>query len=168
MPEMRHSDGPAAGCLVAMNDLVPELKNITDSFDDEGLEYAVCGGLSMAIHGFPRATLDIDILIRPESLEKAFAIAKELGFDIHGLDISFKERAVEIRRVSKIIGEYVLSLDLLLVTPQVEDVWETRQNVDFQGSVLSVVSRSGLLKLKNLAGRPQDLADIHRIENEED
>ena len=108
---MRHSDGPAAGCLVAMNDLVPELKNITDSFDDEGVEYAVCGGLSMAIHGFPRATLDIDILIRPESLKKVFAIAKELGFDIHGLDISFKEPAVEIRRVSKIIGEDVLSLD---------------------------------------------------------
>src|SRR5688572_15991420 len=108
---MRHSDGPAAGCLVAMNDLVPELKNITDSFDDEGVEYAVCGGLSMAIHGFPRATLDIDILIRPESLKKVFAIAKQLGFDIHGLDISFNEPAVEIRRVSKIIGEDVLSLD---------------------------------------------------------
>ena len=122
----------------------------------------------MAIHGFPRATLDIDILIRPESLEKVLAIAKELGFDIRGLDISFTDPAVEIRRVSKIIGEDVLSLDLLLVTPQVEDVWETRQNVDFQGSVLSVVSRTGLLKLKTLAGRPQDLADIHRIENEED
>jgi len=122
----------------------------------------------MAIHGFPRATLDIDILIRPESLEKVLAIAKELGFDIRGLDISFKDPAVEIRRVSKIIDDDVLSLDLLLVTPQVEDVWETRQNVDFQGSVLSVVSRTGLLKLKTLAGRPQDLADIHRIENEED
>jgi len=133
-----------------------------------GVEYWVCGGLSVAIHGFPRATLDIHILIRPESLEKAFEIVKHLGFDIHGLDISFKERAVKIGRVSKIIGEDVLSLDLLLVTPQIEDVWETRQNVAFQGDVLSVVSRSGLLKLKNLAGRPQDLADIHRIENEED
>ena len=165
---MRCRDGSAAGCFIAMNDLVPELKNIADALDEHGVEYAVCGGLSMAIHGFPRATLDIDILIRPESLEKAFAIAKGLGFDIQGLGISFKERAVEIRRVSKIIGEDVLSLDLLLVTPQVEDVWETRQNVAFQGSVLSVVSRSGLIKLKNLAGRPQDLADVHRIENEED
>ena len=67
-----------------MNDFVLELKNITDSLDEHGVEYAVCGGLSMAIHGFPRATLDIDILIRPESLEQAFSIAKELGFDIHG------------------------------------------------------------------------------------
>jgi predicted amino acid-binding ACT domain protein len=84
---------------------------------------------------------DIDLLIRPESLDKVYEIGKELGFDIRGLDISFKERVVEIRRVSKIIGEDVLSLDLLLVTPQVEDVWETRQDVEFQGKTLSVVSR---------------------------
>ena len=122
----------------------------------------------MAIHGFARATLDIDILIQPESLEKAYLISAENGFDIRGLDISFKERAVEIRRVSKIDdnGE-VLSLDLLLVTPQVQDVWETRENVDFLGNKLSVVSREGLIKMKTLAGRPQDLADIARLENEE-
>ena len=136
--------------------------------DEHGVEYAVCGGLSMAIHGFPRATMDIDILIRPESLEEAYQIASDLGFEIRGLDISFKERAVEIRRISKIIGEDVLSLDLLLVTPQVEEVWDSRQTVEFQGRVLSVVSRDGLIKMKTLAGRPQDLADIHRIENEED
>ncbi len=151
-----------------MNNLVPELNNITSSLDEHGIEYAVCGGLSMAIHGFPRATMNIDILIRAESLEEAYEIAKELGFDIRGLDVSFKERAVEIRRISKIIGEDVLSLDLLLVTPEVEDVWDARQTVEFQGRALNVVSRDGLIKMKQLAGRPQDLADIHRIENEED
>ncbi len=61
----------------------------------------------------------------------------------------------------------MLSLDLLLVTPQVEDVWETREKIDFLGSQLSVVSLSGLIKMKRLAGRPQDLADIERLENEE-
>ena len=92
----------------------------------------------------------------------------EKGFDIRGLDISFKERAVEIRRVSKIDdnGE-VLSLDLLLVTPQAQDVWVTRETIDFLGNKLSVVSLKGLIKMKTLAGRPQDLADIARLENEE-
>ncbi len=150
-----------------MNDLVPELKNIISLMDEHQIEYAICGGLSMAILGFPRATMDIDILIRPESLELSYEIGKQLGFDIRGLDVSFKERADEIRRISKIIDEDILPLDLLLVTPQVEDVWESRQSVEFQGRVLTVVSRDGLIKMKNLAGRPQDLADIHRMENEE-
>ena len=151
-----------------MATLLEELSQLVFAFEENGIEYAVCGGLALAIHGFARATLDIDVLIREESLESAFEIAKENSFDIHGLDISFKERAVEIRRVSKIDanGE-VLSLDFLLVTQQVEDVWKGREKIDFLGSKLSVVSREGLIKMKRLAGRPQDLADIQRLENEE-
>ena len=152
-----------------MMTLLDELSQLISAFDENEIEYAVCGGLSMAIHGFVRATLDIDVLIRAESLEKAYQVGAENGFDIRGLDISFKDRAVEIRRISKIDdnGE-VLSLDLLLVTPQVEDVWETREQIDFLGRKLSVVSREGLIKMKTLAGRPQDLADISRLENEEE
>jgi len=148
--------------------LLDELSQLISALDENEIEYAVCGGLSLAVHGFARATLDIDILIRPESLDEAYKIGAEKGFDIHGLDISFKERAVEIRRVSKIDdnGE-VLSLDLLLVTPQVQDVWETRETIGFLGNQLCVVSREGLIKMKRLAGRPQDLADIERLENEE-
>lgn len=151
-----------------MSTLLDELSQLIFALDENGIEYAVCGGLSMAIHGFVRATVDIDLLIREDSLENCYKIAATIGFDIRGLDISFKERAVEIRRVSKIDtdGE-VLSLDFLLVTPQVEDVWETRETIDFLGSKLSVVSREGLIKMKLLAGRPQDLADIERLENEE-
>jgi hypothetical protein len=154
-----------------MPTLIDELSNIISALNENGVEYAVCGGLSMAIHGFARATLDIDILIRAESLEKAYEIATENGFDIRGLDISFKESkesAVEIRRISKIddTGE-VLSLDFMLVTPQIEDVWSTREEIDFLGNKLSVVSRTGLIKMKTLAGRPQDLADIERLKNEE-
>ena len=151
-----------------MTTLLDELKQLISTLEDGGIEYAVCGGLALAIHGFARATLDIDLLIQPESLEKAYEVGAENGFDIRGLDISSKERAVEIRRVSKIddSGE-MLSLNLLLVTPHVEDVWETRETIDFLGNKLSVVSRKGLIKMKTLAGRPQDLADIERLENEE-
>lgn len=151
-----------------MATLLQELLEITSELEKNGIEYAVCGGLAMAIHGFARATLDIDILIQPESLEKSYKVAAEKGFDIKGLDMSFKERAVEIRRVSKIDedGE-VLSLDLLLVTPKVEDVWETREQVSLQENLLSIVSKEGLIKMKTLAGRPQDLADIERLQNDE-
>src|SRR3954463_3097502 len=135
-----------------MTSLIPELKELASSFEDAGIDFALCGGLAMAAHGFVRATLDIDFLIREESLSDAYRVAGEKGFDIRGLDISFKERAVEIRRISKIIGEDVLSLDLLIVTPQVEDIWTSRILLDFFGHKLPVVSRDGLIKMKTLAG----------------
>lgn len=107
-------------------------------------------------------------MIRPESLEKAYEIAARYGYDIRGLDMSFKERAVEIRRVSKIDDDgEVLPLDYLLVTPHVEDVWETKEKLIWQNQELWIVSREGLIKMKQLAGRAKDLIDIDRIENEE-
>lgn len=151
-----------------MSSLVSELSDLISAFNERGIEHAVCGGLAIAIHGVVRATVDIDLLIRPESLADAVDTAATLGYDIRGTDISFKERAVEIRRVSKIDedGE-VLSLDLMLVTESFEGVWLSRESIDYSGNNLCVVSRDGLIEMKRLAGRPQDLADIERLENEE-
>jgi len=156
-----------------MNDdvfkLLTELKVVVSALNKHGIEYAVCGGLALTIHGFPRATFDLDVLIREENLDAAFAAVKEHGYDIHGLDISFKERTVEIRRVSKIDedGE-VLSLDFLLVTPFVEDVWADRMTLELQGNPVTLVSREGLIKMKRQVGRHKDLIDIDRLENGED
>ncbi|CAN5615140.1 hypothetical protein BH24ACI3_BH24ACI3_06290 [soil metagenome] len=136
--------------------------------ESHGVEYAVCGGLAMAIQGFPRATMDIDILIREEPIENAIDIAGKLGFDIRGLDISFVEPRLENGRISKIIDGVVLCLDLLLVVDEIEKAWSSRVRLPYLGREISVVSREGLVFLKRRAGRPQDLADIHRIENEED
>lgn len=152
-----------------MATLFDELNHLIADLEDNRVEYAICGGLALTIHGFPRATFDIDILIREESLARAFEIASKLGFDIHGLDISFKERAVEIRRVSKIDDDgEVLPLDFLLVTPFVEDVWETRISFSWEGKNLTIVSRDGLIKMKRLAGRHKDLIDIERMESDEE
>lgn len=152
-----------------MVNLLDELAEIIADLEAHQIEHAVCGGLALTIHGFPRATFDIDILIQAESLEKAYKIAAEKGYDIRGLDMSFKERAVEIRRVSKIDDEgEVLSLDFLLVTPQVQDVWETKEKFNWQGKTLWIVSQEGLIKMKTLAGRAKDLIDIRRLKGEED
>ena len=76
--------------------------------------------------------------------------------------MSFSNEAVEIRRVSKIDSETgnVLSLDLLLVTAEIQDVWNSRVVADWEGGTLSVVSREGLIGLKNMRGSAQDQADI--------
>ena len=151
-----------------MATLLDELSQLISALDENEIEYAVCGGLALTIHGFARARYGIDILIRAESLEKAYEIAAQYGYDIRGLDMSFKESAVKIRRVSKIDADgEVLPLKFLLVTPQIEEVWETREKLIWQNKSLWIVSRTGLIKMKRLAGRPQDLVDIERLENEE-
>jgi hypothetical protein len=151
-----------------LSNLIKELDEVVTVLDANGIEYAVCGGLALTIHGFPRATFDLDVLIREENLEKAFRAVRPIGYDIHGLDISFKERTVEIRRISKIdVDGEVLSLDFLLVTPFVEDVWQDRMKLSWEGKDIWLVSREGLIKMKRQAGRHKDLIDIDRIQNED-
>ena len=43
-------------------DLIEELKKISEKFDRTGIEYALCGGLAIAVYAKPRATLDIEYL----------------------------------------------------------------------------------------------------------
>jgi len=54
-----------------MIDLSDELKGLIAKLNQENIEYALCGGLAIAIYALPRATLDIDLLIELNSLENA-------------------------------------------------------------------------------------------------
>jgi hypothetical protein len=51
--------------------LKDELLKIVSCFDKAEIDYALCGGLAVAFHDYPRRIKDIDILIRIESLEDA-------------------------------------------------------------------------------------------------
>jgi hypothetical protein len=147
-------------------DLFEELTQLIAALEREDVQYALVGGLAMAVWGFPRATVDIDLLVPPDHLSKAEAIGESLGYVIKARPMSFSSGAVVIRRHSKPDpeGGDVLMLDLLIVTPAVQDVWESRENVDWAGGQISVVSREGLIQLKRFRSSGTDLDDIARLQ----
>ena len=148
-----------------MLDLYEELRSVIAALDQNEIDYALCGGIALAIYDRPRATVDIDLLIAADSLDEVVEVAKALEYKVRGLDLTFANDTIEIRRVSKIDQEtgFVLSLDLLLVTPKIQQIWDSRVRANWEGGKLSVVSREGLIALKKLSGRPQDLADISAL-----
>lgn len=150
---------------MSMMDIYDELRELIKALDARGVEYALCGGLAMAVHAVPRATIDIDIMIEAESLDVAREIAASLGYTIDAGPMKLAKGAVELRRVSKIDPESkdLLSLDLLLVTEHVAGVWRSREKVEWEGGMLSVVSREGLVTLKELRGSGTDMDDIKRL-----
>jgi hypothetical protein len=152
-----------------MPTLYNELRSLISAFDRNKIDHALCGGIAMAIHGRPRATVDIDILILSESLCQVLTIAEQLGYTIRGLDKSFEKDVIEIRRISKVYSatKFVLTLDMILVTDAIRNVWETRVEADWEERKLSVVSREGLIALKKISARPQDIADIAALQEED-
>src|ERR1019366_6549828 len=99
-----------------MLDLYDEFATLIGALETAEVDYAVCGGLAMAIHGFPRATIDVDLVVPPNAAERVLACARDLDYTIPAHPMRFAGAAVEIRRVTKIDAASgdLLSLDLLL------------------------------------------------------
>ncbi len=153
-----------------MAGLLNEFVNFTETLNRENIDYAVCGGWAMAIHGVPRATIDIDLLILTENLEEVWGIAQNFGYDVEGLPLHFHDGAIEIRRISKIDkqSKRLFTLDFLLVTEQLKEIWENRELIEWEDGETWTVSREGLILLKTISGREQDLLDIKKLREVED
>jgi hypothetical protein len=152
-----------------MLDLFDEFVALVNALDEAHVPYAVCGGLAMAIHGLPRATVDVDLLVPRDAAEDALTVARKLGYEIPAAPMVFAGGAVEIRRVTKIDAPSsdILSLDLLLVTAALRDVWKNRVTITWEHGTVSVVSRDGLVALKKLRGSGQDQDDIKRLQEDD-
>lgn len=111
----------------------------------------------MAVYAFPRATLtlDIDILIEPETLEKTKTVAKKLGFSFDAGLMKFSDGAIQIYRLRKVSPDTgnSLMLDMLLLTPKIKEVWESKRILTWDEGELPVVSPKGLVKLKSMRSR---------------
>ena len=148
-----------------MLDLFDEFTALTSTLNERGVAYAVCGGLALAVHGLPRATIDIDLLIPADTLAEVLAIAAEKGYTLPAKTMTFAKGAIQIHRRSKAdppSGD-ILSLDLLVVTPAIASVWDEREELEWQQGKLWTVSRTGLIALKRLRGSTQDVADIEGL-----
>lgn len=139
------------------------MRGIVLALERAGVDYALVGAFALAIHGAPRATTDIDLLVRPEDLQHALDAVRPLGFTFLARPMSFQS-GVSMQRVSKVMGEDVLMVDFLLAQPPLMDAWQSRMAVEAFGAAVRVVNREQLLKMKALSGRLSDLADIERLQ----
>jgi len=107
-------------------------------------------------------------MVLADDLAEAWKIAMNLGYHIEGRPLHFHDGAIEIKRISKLDAEtkILFTIDSWLVTESTQQVWRERETIEWEHGGISTVSREGLIHLKRLSGRLQDLADIERLESE--
>jgi hypothetical protein len=148
--------------------LVDELHAIAGALRAVGVPYAVCGGIAVTIHGATRTTKDIDILIERKDLSRVLEAVRPLGYVFAALPMTFDvgtDRERNVQRVSKLHEKEHLALDLLIAEAAFEGLLRERIEVELPEGVLCVVPLAVLLEMKRLAGRPQDQADIEKLEH---
>ncbi len=136
------------------------------TLNNSSVAYALCGGMAVVLHGYPRLTRDIDLLIRPEDLSAAREALEAIGFTISAGLLIFDTGTPHERqvfRISKATGSEILTVDLLLLPSFLHEVWKTRETYEVESVPIDVVDRNGLIAMKRIAGRAQDLSDIENL-----
>lgn len=151
--------------------LVDDMLKIMKVFDDNHIDYALCGGLAVGLHGFLRYTKDIDLIILEEDLEKAKTVLEPIGYNLPSGLIPFKQpdgSFREISRISKSCGDHLYTLDLMICTGTLEEAWADREVMEYNHQMIKVISKESLIKIKKEAGRETDLRDVKELEAIED
>ena len=151
--------------------LVPEeALSILKLFSKEKIPFLVVGGTAMVLHGIPRATLDIDILIPAQSeiIINLFTATRRVGFRSNETQI--------LRLASKpnlLIGQWItfedskgrefldIGLEEIKVFKKLLSHALKRRG---EGITYYVVSLKDMERMKKVSGRPIDLADIALIQ----
>jgi hypothetical protein len=142
----------------------PDYNDMLSALLNAGAEFLVVGAYAMAAHGFPRATGDIDIWVRPtpENAARVWAGLSAFGAPTSKMQLS----DFVIPDIVYQIGVAPRRIDLLTSITGVafEDAWMNRIAVQMGGLLIPVIGRDELLANKRSTGRIKDLADVQMIE----
>ncbi len=142
-----------------------DFAEMLNALSAEGAEVLVVGGYAVAGHGLPRATGDIDLWVRPtaENAARVWRALERFGAPRSRLT---PESLVEPDVVYQ-IGLPPNRIDILTSIDGVafEDAWQERVSSTVDGITFQMISKRHLLANKRATGRPQDLADVSRLEN---
>lgn len=147
-------------------DLAPDFNEFFELLNANRVEYVVVGGYALALHGAPRYTGDIDILVRPtrENAERVLAVVGEFGFPVDALSAA---RIVDPRCVIQ-MGTPPVQVHVMSAIDGVtwEQVWDGHEVAMLSGLSIPFIGRQAFLQNKRAAGRAKDLADIEALGGE--
>ena len=142
--------------------MLNRLQDVFRSFQRHDVKYVVIGGIASVLHGVPRATFDLDILIEttPANAQRLLDALVGAGLGTAALTSSNAVLANEIT-----VFKDRVRVDVQTSTPGLvfSEAWSRRKTVTYQGQDFFILSKQDLIRSKRAAGRPVDLEDIRLL-----
>lgn len=142
--------------------MLDRLQVVFECFQKHEVKYVVIGGIAAVLHGVPRATFDLDILIAsPNNTQRLLDALLEAGLGTAALTSVPEVLANEIT-----IFRDRVRIDVQTSTPGLsfEDAWVNHETMSYRGQDFFIVSRLDLIAAKRAAGRSVGLDDIRLLE----
>lgn len=145
-----------------MIELPADFRDLLVELADAGADFVVLGGHAVAFHGHPRATKDLDVLVRA-SAENAARVYRALAafgaplasFEVRQDDFATYDGVLQIglppRRIDILNRASGITFDAAVASGEA---------LEIEGRRVPIIGLEALLANKHASGRPQDLADI--------
>lgn len=150
---------------------------IFQELNKRDIRYLVVGGVAVNLHGFVRATADLDIALAldEENLERFVVAVKEMGWKPR-IPVPIEDLKDEKKRKSWFTDKNMKAftvynpqnlretLDVLInFSEQFNQVYERREVMSARGISIPVASLNDIIEMKQKAGRVRDLFDIRGL-----
>jgi uncharacterized nucleotidyltransferase DUF6036 len=142
-----------------------DYRDMLHALSDEKVRFLLVGAYALAAHGYPRATMDIDIWVMPSS-QNADAVLRALrrfGAPLHNLTKEDLQKDGTLFQ----IGVAPRRIDLITTASglQFEQTYQRSLGVNIEGIEVHIPSIDDLIRNKLATGRTKDLADVEVLES---
>jgi hypothetical protein len=141
-----------------------DYKDILLALSNRKVKFLLVGAYAMAIHGYPRSTMDIDLWIKPDPQNAILVLQalEDFGAPSGGLTPkNLREEGIVFQ-----IGVAPRRIDILTSVDGLnfEEAFSNSQMIEIEDIPVHVLSITDLIKNKRSTGRTKDLADAEALE----
>ena len=142
-----------------------DYKEMLQCLLEENVRFLLVGAYAVAVHGFPRATKDIDLFVwaTPENAANLMRALAKFGAPLDDISESdFSSEGIIFQ-----IGNSPRRIDIITNISGIkfEQAYANRKAILIEGIEVPVISLQDLIANKRASGRMQDLADIEKLES---
>jgi hypothetical protein len=141
-----------------------DYRDILHALSDEKVKFLLIGAYAMAAHGYPRATMDIDIWVMPspQNADAVLLALRRFGAPLHNLTKEDLQKDGTIFQ----IGVAPRRIDIITAASglQFEETYRRSLSMNIEGIEVNVPSIDDLICNKRASGRTKDLADAEALE----
>lgn len=153
-----------------MIELPDDFRDLLVELVDAGADFVVVGGHAVAFHGHPRATKDLDVLVRPtaDNARKVYQALAAFGaplatFEVTEADFATYDGVLQIglppRRIDVLNRADGVTFD---------EAAAAGDSFELEGRRVPVIGFEALLANKRAAAREQDVADVKALLQRQD
>lgn len=135
-----------------------DTESLLRSLNARDVQYVIIGATAFPVHGYARATLDIDVFIAAtrENAERTLDALRDTGYDVSDISVD------DLMTKKLLIRQYVLETDVHPFVAGVTfgEVWQNRVVDQIGSTPAAFASLADLIRMKVAAARPKDLEDL--------